>query len=97
MTRKHLLHDGDMPTHEGASMFQGVHRGPQVGLWLTATESARYTGRTVKAFYEWRKRKGLVPVGDGRFSRRDLDLALAQPRKRRVMAAASLANLRKGR
>lgn len=70
--------------------------GESRSVWLTASEASRYVGcRTVRAFYDWRKRHGLVPNGRGQFARRDLDKARAIPRKRHVMSANSLSNLRR--
>jgi hypothetical protein len=65
------------------------------GVWLTAADAAIYVGcRSTRAFYTWRKVKGLVPNGRGFYARRDLDRALAIPRKRHQMHPSSLANLR---
>jgi hypothetical protein len=77
-----------------AGDLHGSDRGAQ--LWLTAREAAAYVGNaSVKAFYDWRKRHGIVALGNGRVSRRDLDKALAVPRKRHQMSPVSLANLRR--
>lgn len=71
--------------------------GQSRSVWLTAADAAVYVGcKTTRAFYTWRRVKGLVPNGRGFYLRRDLDRAMAVPRKRRVMHPASLANLRKG-
>lgn len=66
-------------------------------VWLDAADAAIYVGcKTTRAFYTWRRAKGLVPNGRGFYLRRDLDRAMAIPRKRHQMHPASLANLRRG-
>lgn len=71
--------------------------GQSRGVWLTAAESAVYVGcKSTRAFYTWRRVKGLTPNGRGFYLRRDLDRAMAQPRKRHQMRPTSLANLRRG-
>lgn len=69
------------------------------GPWLTAAESAAYVRcKTVKAYYEWAKRRCLVPRHKGRcllFDKKDLDRALkAKPPVRRIHPN-SLLNLRR--
>lgn len=65
-------------------------------VWLSAQDAAVYVGcKSTRAFYTWRRVKGLMPNGRGFYLRRDLDRAMAIPRKRHVMHPASLANLRK--
>jgi hypothetical protein len=77
-----------------AGDLHGSDRGAQ--FWLTSREAAAYVGSaSVKAFYDWRRRHGVVALGNGRVSRRDLDKALAVPRKRHQMSPVSLANLRR--
>lgn len=69
----------------------------QQKMWLTAAEAAAYVPcKSVKGWYEWRKRHGIVRLANGKVLRADIDRAL-DPKHRRVwkMAAASLANLRK--
>lgn len=73
-------------------------RPEHVGLWLTSRQAAAYVGNaSVKAFYQWRDRHGIVARANGTVARRDLDRAL-DPRlkRRRVMHPASLANLQRG-
>lgn len=78
-----------------------AHRLDRIGqsrsVWLTAAAAAVYVGcKSTRAFYTWRRAKGLVPNGRGFYARRDLDRALAVPRKRHRMHPASLANLKRG-
>lgn len=87
------------------SLAQGHDSPDQVGQddpwqrpWLTMRQAAIYVGnRSLKAFYIWRKRHGIVCRANGTVARRDLDRAL-DPRlkRRRVMHPASLANLQRG-
>jgi hypothetical protein len=77
-----------------AGDLHGADRGAQ--LWLTSREGMAYVGSaSLKAFHMWRKRHGIVALSNGRVSRRDLDKALAVPRKRHQMSPVSLANLRR--
>lgn len=72
----------------------GEGMGESRRAWLSAADAARYVGcKTTRAFYTWRRVRGLVPNGRGWFARRDLDKALAVPRKRHAMNPNSLANL----
>lgn len=41
--------------------------------YLSTEEAATYTGRTVKAFYDFLRRHRIVRMGDGTICRRDLD------------------------
>jgi hypothetical protein len=45
----------------------------RTGFISITREAAAYTGRTVKAFYEFARRAGIVRMGDGTIARRDLD------------------------
>lgn len=66
------------------------------GPWFSPAQAARYIPcKTVKAFYEWKRRKGLIARNNGSVAKADIDRILRKRRVRRVMAAASLANLRK--
>lgn len=78
-----------------------AHRLDRIGqsrsVWLTAADAAIYVGcKSTRAFYTWRRVKGLTPNGRGFYLRRDLDRAMAQPRKRYQMHPTSLANLHRG-
>lgn len=82
--RGQARHDGDESRDEFA------------GPWFSAKTAAAYVPcKTVKAFYMWRRRKGIVPRNNGSVAKADLDRVLNKRKSRRVMAAASLANLRK--
>jgi hypothetical protein len=50
---------------------------------------------SVKAWYAWRRRKGILPRNNGSVLKADLDRVLRRRKPRRVMHPASLANLRK--
>jgi len=73
-------------------------------LWLTAEEARAYIGcKTIKGWYEWKRRHRIVKLANGRINRADLDRAL-MPRKtapKRGGGASrnpnSLANLTKHR
>lgn len=67
---------------------------PFHGPWFDAKTAAAYTRRTVRAWYQWRQRHGIVVLASGLVAKRDIDRALKTGRrKRHRMAAASLANL----
>lgn len=69
------------------------------GPWFNARTAAAYVPcKSVKAFYMWRTRHGVIPRANGSVAKADLDRALALRRKsRRVMHPRSLANLEHGR
>lgn len=97
MNAKHIAEHESSETQSslaGADVRNGI--GESRSVWLTAREAARYVGcRSVRAFYMWRNRKGLVSNGRGLYARRDLDKAMAIPRKRHAMSTVSLSNLRR--
>lgn len=94
---KHVLqHEAGQSQSDATRLDVRNGIGESRSVWLTASEASRYVGcRTVRAFYDWRKRHGLIPNGRGQFARRDLDKARAVPRKRHVMSPNSLINLRR--
>lgn len=66
------------------------------GPWFdTKTAAAYIPCRTVRAFYEWRRRHGVIARANGSVAKADLNRILRRRKVRRVMASASLANLRK--
>lgn len=66
--------------------------------WLDSKTAAAYVGnKSVKGFYDWCRRHFIVRRNNGTVARADLDRALKAKRPKRVMAAASLANLRRKR
>ena len=70
-------------------------RDPFDGPWFTARTAAAYVPcRSVKAWYIWRKRHGIIPRANGSVAKADLDRVLRLRRPKKVMAKASLANLR---
>lgn len=71
---------------------------PFAGPWFSAKTAALYIPcRTVKAWYEWRRRHGIIARANGSVAKADLDRVLRRPKPRRVMHAASLRNLQKRR
>lgn len=75
----------------------------QFPAWMDSRQCMRRVGNaSLKAWYMWRNRHGLGTDTRGRVSRVELEQALSRQRrpgrpagKPRVMAAASLANLRR--
>ncbi len=67
------------------------------GPWLSSCEAQLYVPcRTLKGWYEWRRRHGIIARANGSVAKADLDRALSLRGKRpRRMAAASLANLKR--
>jgi hypothetical protein len=66
------------------------------GPWFNSRTAAAYVPcKSVKAFYMWRRRHGVVARANGSVAKADLDRVLALHRRPRVMSPASLANLRK--
>ncbi len=66
------------------------------GPWFNAKTAAAYIPcASVKAWYEWRKSHGIIPRNNGSVAKADLDRALRLRKPRRLMAKASLDNLRK--
>lgn len=71
-------------------------RDPFAGPWFDATTAAAYVPcKTVKAWYAWRRRHGIISRNNGSVAKADLDRELKRRKPRRVMHPASLANLRK--
>lgn len=65
------------------------------GPWFTSKTAAAYLCcPSVKAFYEWRRRHGIVPRNNGTVAKADLDRALRLKRRPHRMHPRSLANLR---
>lgn len=69
-------------------------------IWLSAVDACAYVGcKTIKGWYEWRRRHGIVTRSNGTVNRTDLDRELRplEGRRRRGGGAArnprSLANL----
>lgn len=66
------------------------------GPWFSSREAAAYIPcRSLNAWYVWRSRHGIIPRANGSVAKADLDRVLNRRKPRRVMAAASLVNLRK--
>jgi len=63
----------------------GVHAGHGVehfGVWLTNEEGRIYTGRrTMKGWYEFKRKHGIVSTSAGFVLKRDCDKAMRVPRK----------------
>lgn len=80
-------------------------RDPFAGPWFDAATAAAYvpcltkdrSTISLKAWYAWRRRHGVIPRANGSVAKRDLDRVLSRRKPRRVMHPASLANLSKRR
>lgn len=75
---------------------------PFRGPYFDAKTAAAYIpcrGRngeiSLKAWYAWRRRHGIIPRNNGSVWKADLDRELKRRKPRRVMHPASLANLQK--
>jgi len=69
---------------------------PFRGPWFNAKTAAAYVPcKTVKAWYAWRRRHGIIARANGSVAKADLDRVLRRRKPRRLMHPASLANLRK--
>lgn len=69
---------------------------PFAGPWFDAKTAAAYIPcKTVKAWYAWRRRHGIIARANGSVAKADLDRVLRRRKPRRVMHAASLANLQR--
>lgn len=68
-----------------------------VGPWFTSRIAAAYVGnKSLKAWYSWRDRHGIVTRSNGTVAKRDLDRALKLKKpKRSGLHPHSLANLSK--
>jgi hypothetical protein len=68
--------------------------------WFDAQTAADYVPcRTVKAWYQWRRRHRILPRGNGSYAKADIDRVLKTMKARRnggsARHPASLANLEK--
>lgn len=69
---------------------------PFRGPWFDAKTAAAYIPcKSVKAWYIWRRRHGIVTRNNGTVNKADLDRELKRRKPRRTMHARSLANLRR--
>lgn len=69
---------------------------PFRGPWFDAKTAAAYIPcRTVKAWYAWRRRHGVIARNNGSVMKADLDRILRRRKPRRVMHVNSLNNLRR--
>jgi hypothetical protein len=65
------------------------------GPWFNSRTAMAYVPcKSLNAWYQWRKRHGIVARSNGSVAKADLDKALKRPR-RVTMRSASLANLLK--
>jgi hypothetical protein len=66
------------------------------GPWFSAKEAQLYIPcKSINAWYAWRSRHGVIPRANGSVAKADLDRILTKRKPKRVMAQASLDNLRK--
>lgn len=79
-------------TQQAGPLLEIDLRGP----WFTCKQAAAYIPcKTVKAFYEWRKRHGLIARANGTVAKADIDRILRRRKPRRLMHPRSLANLQR--
>jgi hypothetical protein len=82
VTRKQSRETVTPGSEQQAGAFDGPHGAEQFPWWMTSKEATAYTLRkNVHAWYQWRKRHGIIPRNDGRVCKRDIDRAMARPRK----------------
>lgn len=94
MSRQQPLQSGDARSQHVAGAHDGPLSAGEFPWWMTSRQAMAYVGnRSLKAWYEWRKKHGIVARSNGTVCRRDLDKALARPRKPYTRTAISLANL----
>lgn len=68
------------------------------GPFFSSREAAAYIRcKSVRAFYEWCRRHGVTRRRNGSIAKAEIDRELNRKRRPRVMAVASLVNLRKRR
>ena len=66
------------------------------GPWFDSKTAAAYVPcRTLKAWYAWRRRHGIIKRANGSVAKADLDRVLRRRKPRRLMHPASLANLQR--
>lgn len=66
------------------------------GPWFTAKEAQYYVPcKSLKSWYVWKHRHGIIARANGSVAKADLDRVLNRRKPKRVMAQASLDNLRK--
>ena len=64
------------------------------GAWLSSRQAQHYvTCKSLKSYYQWKTRHGIIARNNGSVAKADLDRELARRKPRRVMHARSLANL----
>jgi len=86
---------GGLPQAQPVGVHAG-HRREEFGVWLTSREAMRFTHRrSLKGWYEFKRKHGIVGTAAGLVSRRDCERAMLTPRKPGSgRHAASLENLR---
>ena len=86
---------GGLPQAQSVGVYAG-HRREEFGVWLTSREAMRFTHRrSLKGWYEFKRKHGIVATSAGLVSRRDCERAMLTPRKPGSgRNAASLNNLR---
>lgn len=92
-----LSKDADVQPQRDLRVLDVSHRPQQpFPVWLTTRQAWLFLGcKTLKATYQWIRHHGIVRRSNGTIARRDLERELARPRRKKQMAATSLANLRK--
>lgn len=65
------------------------------GPWFSSREAQAYIPcKSIQAWYQWRKRHGIIPRANGSVAKADLDRALNVKKPPRRMHPHSVANLR---
>lgn len=74
-----------------------ANRAPDFSLpfFSSRTAAAYVCSKSLRGFYEWCRRHGIIRRANGSIAKVELDRVLRRKRAKRVMAATSLANLRK--
>lgn len=97
MTLKGRFQSVDACAQAGADQREVPQQFDFSGPWFTSKVAAAYVcSKTVRAFYTWRTRHFIVARSNGSVAKADLDRALKARKRKRVMAPASLLNLRRG-
>ena len=87
---------GHAPGSDHGSPVAVAAADPFRGPWFASRTAQQYVCcKTLKAYYEWRRRHGIIPRSYGRVAKADLDRILRRRPPRREMHPASLANLAK--
>lgn len=91
MPRQRIAKHAHVEPQADARDLHVLHRTEHFGVWLTSRQACAYVPcASIGAWYQWRRRHGIVPRKNGSVARADIDRALKGQRR---IHAASLANL----